>query len=162
MKRHNLFQKLFLFDFRSVARSIDHVTCPPPTYRIITRPYLITIRVFVCFIDEQGYFPFLSWAIGLQNLFAMIPRPWNFHDPVYLPRRRSRRNRSSTRSRRPKPEYDRNIISAFFALATAVLLAIAEAEPKWIKIIGGKCTGKYLGLYKVIAYSSSSDLGKFV
>lgn len=98
----------------------------------------------------------------MQVNFAMIPRPWNFHDPVYLPRRRSRRNRISSRSRRPKPEYDKNIVSAFFALATAVLLAIAEAEPKWIKIIGGKCSGQYLGLYKVIAYSSSSDLGKII
>ena len=97
---------------------------------------------------------------GLSKIFAMIPRPWTFHDPMYLPRRRSRRHRSS--SRRPKPEYDRNIVSAFFALATAVLLAIAEAEPKWIKIVGGKCSGQYLGLYKAIAYSSSSDLGRKV
>lgn len=70
------------------------------------------------------------------------------------------RRRNSRRGRRPKPEYERNIVSAFFALTSAVLVAIAEAEPKWVKIDGGRCDGDYLGLYKVIAYKSWRNLGK--
>lgn len=68
--------------------------------------------------------------------------------------------RHSRRTRRPKPEYERNIVSAFFALTSAVLIAIAEAEPKRLKIDGGRCDGDYLGLYKVIAYKSWRSLGK--
>ncbi|CAH3014521.1 unnamed protein product [Porites evermanni] len=85
----------------------------------------------------------------------MLPRPLYFSHPSSYSRRRSRNRRSS---RRPKPEYERNIVSAFFALASAVLLAIAEAEPKWLHIVSGKCQGKYMGLYKVIAYKHPEDL----
>ena len=88
----------------------------------------------------------------------MLPRPLYIPDYNGYSRRRSRSRRSS---RRPKPEYDRNIVSAFFALASAVLLAIAEAEPKWLRIVGGRCSGQYIGLYKVIAYRSPEDLSKF-
>jgi len=42
-----------------------------------------------------------------------------------------------------------------------VLLAIAEAEPKWLHIATGKCQGKYIGLYKVIAYKHPQNLSKF-
>ena len=73
---------------------------------------------------------------------------------------RRRNSRRSRHSRRPKPEYQRNVVSAFFALASAVLIAIAEAEPKWMKIVGGRCDGYYIGLYKVIAYKSWRSLGE--
>ena len=73
---------------------------------------------------------------------------------------RRRNSRRSHHSRRPKPEYERNIVSAFFALTSAVLIAIAEAEPKWLKIVGGRCNGDYIGLYKVIAYKSWRSLGE--
>ncbi|XP_048584630.1 transmembrane protein 127 isoform X2 [Nematostella vectensis] len=96
----------------------------------------------------------------MQVTGMLQPRPLYFESFQRSTHRRSRRNRNQHRHR-PKPEYERNIVSAFFALASAVLLAIAEAEPKWIKIIGGKCNGDYIGLYKVIAYKSSSDLEQF-
>ena len=42
-----------------------------------------------------------------------------------------------------------------------MLLAIAEAEPKWLHIVSGKCEGKYIGMYKVIAYKHPEELSKF-
>jgi len=42
-----------------------------------------------------------------------------------------------------------------------VLLAIAEAEPKWLHIATGKCQGKYIGLYKVIAYKHPQNLSSY-
>ena len=90
--------------------------------------------------------------------FGMLPRPLYFPYQSSYSRRRPRNRRSS---RRPKPEYERNIVSAFFALASAVLLAIAEAEPKWLHIVSGKCEGKYIGMYKVIAYKHPEELSKF-
>lgn len=86
------------------------------------------------------------------------PRPLQFGDYSGFTRRRS--NRRNRNSRRPKPEYERNVVSAFFALASAVLIAIAEAEPKWLRIVGGRCSGDYIGLYKVIAYKSAKSLGE--
>ncbi|XP_068709642.1 transmembrane protein 127-like [Montipora capricornis] len=88
----------------------------------------------------------------------MLPTPLYFPNPSSSARRRSRYRRGS---RRPKPEYERNVISAFFALASSVLLAIAEAEPKWLHIITGKCEGKYIGLYKVIAYKHPEVLTSY-
>ncbi|XP_020623822.1 transmembrane protein 127-like [Orbicella faveolata] len=88
----------------------------------------------------------------------MLPRPLYFPYQSSYSRRRPRNRRSS---RRPKPEYERNIVSAFFALASAVLLAIAEAEPKWLHIVGGKCEGKYIGMYKVIAYKHPEELTSY-
>lgn len=82
--------------------------------------------------------------------------------PVILPDYHGFQRRNARRTRRPKPEYERNIVSAFFALTSAVLIAIAEAEPKWLKIDGGRCDGNYVGLYKVIAYKSWRSLGMFV
>lgn len=90
--------------------------------------------------------------------FGMLPRPLYFPYQSSYSRRRPRNRRSS---RRPKPEYERNIVSAFFALASAVLLAIAEAEPKWLHIVSGKCEGKFIGMYKVIAYKHPEELSKF-
>lgn len=94
---------------------------------------------------------------GDRGLAGMLPTPLYFPNPSSSLRRRSRIRRNS---RRPKPEYERNIVSAFFALASAVLLAIAEAEPKWLHIVTGKCEGKYIGLYKVILYKHPETLGK--
>ncbi|XP_078354930.1 transmembrane protein 127-like [Oculina patagonica] len=88
----------------------------------------------------------------------MLPRPLYFPYQSSYSRRRPRNRRSS---RRPKPEYERNIVSAFFALASAVLLAIAEAEPKWLHIVSGKCEGKYIGMYKVIAYRHPEKLTSY-
>jgi hypothetical protein len=85
-------------------------------------------------------------------------RPLQFGDYSGFTRRRD--NRRDRNSRRPKPEYERNVVSAFFALASAVLIAIAEAEPKWLRIVGGRCSGDYIGLYKVIAYKSATSLGE--
>lgn len=85
----------------------------------------------------------------------MFPRPIYFPEYTGYSRRRRRGARH-----RPKPEYDRDIIAAFFALASAVLLAVAEAEPRWLRLEGGRCSGNYIGLYKVIAYKSTKDLGK--
>lgn len=90
--------------------------------------------------------------------FGMLPRPLYFPYQSSYSRRRPRNRRSS---RRPKPEYERNIVSAFFALGSAVLLAIAEAEPKWLHIVSGKCEGKYIGMYKVIAYKHPEELSEF-
>ena len=95
--------------------------------------------------------------LGDRGCFGMLPRPLYFPNHSSHLRRRSRNRRSS---RRPKPEYERNIFSAFFALASAVLLAIAEAEPKWLHIVSGKCEGRYIGLYKVIAYKHPEELSK--
>lgn len=96
---------------------------------------------------------------GVCDTLGMLPRPLYFPLQSSYSRRRSRNRRNS---RRPKPEYERNIVSAFFALASAVLLAIAEAEPKWLHVVTGKCEGKYIGLYKVIAYRHPEELGKFL
>ena len=90
--------------------------------------------------------------------FGMLPRPLYFPYQSSYSRRRPRNRRSS---RRPKPEYERNIVSAFFALGSAVLLAIAEAEPKWLHIVSGKCEGKYIGMYKVIAYKHPEELSEW-
>lgn len=96
--------------------------------------------------------------LGDRGCFGMLPRPLYFPNHSSHLRRRSRNRRSS---RRPKPEYERNIFSAFFALASAVLLAIAEAEPKWLHIVSGKCEGRYIGLYKVIAYKHPEELTSY-
>lgn len=105
---------------------------------------------------------FVTWESETRDFncgcFGMLPRPLYFPYQSSYSRRRPRNRRSS---RRPKPEYERNIVSAFFALAAAVLLAIAEAEPKWLHIVSGKCEGKYIGMYKVIAYKHPEDLSKF-
>jgi len=109
--------------------------------------------VLVCFVPgENETKDFYCGCVG------MLPRPLYFPYQSSYSRRRPRNRRSS---RRPKPEYERNIVSAFFALASAVLLAIAEAEPKWLHIVGGKCEGKYIGMYKVIAYKHPEELSKF-
>ncbi|XP_029197685.1 transmembrane protein 127-like [Acropora muricata] len=89
----------------------------------------------------------------------MLPNPLHFPNPSSSSRRRSRYNRRG--SHRPKPEYERNVVSAFFALASAVLLAIAEAEPKWLHILSGKCEGKIIGLYKVVAYKHPEVLTSY-
>ena len=92
---------------------------------------------------------------NLTHSYAMFPRPIRFPEYQGYSRRRRRGSRH-----RPKPEYDRDITAAFFALASAILLAVAEAEPRWLLLKGGRCSGYYIGLYKVIAYKSAKDLGE--
>ena len=120
-------------------------------------------RILACSCCAPSCFGlFCSWESEKRDFhcgcFGMLPRPLYFPYQSSYSRRRPRNRRSS---RRPKPEYERNIVSAFFALAAAVLLAIAEAEPKWLHIVSGKCEGKYIGMYKVIAYKHPEELSKF-
>ncbi|XP_057306771.1 transmembrane protein 127-like isoform X2 [Hydractinia symbiolongicarpus] len=64
--------------------------------------------------------------------------PYTFHS------RRRRRHR-----RHGKPEFRRNIPSAFFGLIVTGLYAVTMAEPNWFQLEGGECTGKHLGLYTI-------------
>ena len=69
----------------------------------------------------------------------MFGRP---HFPYSLQTRRSRRHHG-------KPEYHRNIPSAFFGLVVAGLFAVTIAEPNWFHLDGGLCTGRHVGLYTI-------------
>ena len=122
--------------------------CPVHSHKVAAR-HLVLVWVVPGVNETRGF---------ICGCFGMLPRPLYFPYQSSYSRRRPRNRRSS---RRPKPEYERNIISAFFALASAVLLAIAEAEPKWLHIVSGKCEGKYIGMYKVIAYKHPEELSKF-
>jgi len=127
---------------------------PPQCTRILPLGCTVVAArhlVLVCFVPGKT-------RDFICGCFGMLPRPLYFPYQSSLSRRRPRNRRSS---RRPKPEYERNIVSAFFALASAVLLAIAEAEPKWLHIVSGKCAGKYIGMYKIIAYKHPEELSKF-
>jgi len=75
----------------------------------------------------------------------MFPRT---HLPYSLHSRRHRR-------RHGKPEYRRNIPSAFFGLVVTGLFAVTMAEPNWFHLSGGICTGKHIGLYTIFGVDKS-------
>ena len=80
----------------------------------------------------------------------------NFYSPYSL-HGRSRRHRRNG----GKPEPERNIPAAFFSLVVGGIYAVAMAEPKWLKIHGGKCNKMAIGLYKIFGsgrYTSQKSL----
>ena len=76
----------------------------------------------------------------------MFPRshfPYSFHTRRY-------------RRRHGKPEYHRNIPSAFFGLVVTGLFAVIMAEPNWFHLDGGVCTGKHVGLYTIFGVKNDT------
>ena len=67
---------------------------------------------------------------------------------LYTPYSLHTRSRRHTRNG-GKPEPERNIPAAFFSLVVGGIYAVAMAEPKWLKINGGKCNNMAIGLYKL-------------
>ena len=80
----------------------------------------------------------------------------NLYPPYSLHTRGRRHGRNAS-----KPEPERNIPAAFFSLVVSGIFAVAMAEPKWMKIHGGKCNNMAIGLYKIFGvgrYSSPANL----
>lgn len=77
--------------------------------------------------------------------------PYTFHS------RRRRRHR-----RHGKPEFRRNIPSAFFGLIVTGLYAVTMAEPNWFQLEGGECTGKHLGLYTIFGMDVEHMKGMYI
>lgn len=61
---------------------------------------------------------------------------------------------------RPKPLSQRNLVSAFFGLTTVIFIATALVEPRWFAVRGKPCTGRHIGIYKMLSLKSKSPLKK--
>lgn len=104
--------------------------------------------------------------ISSIRIFVEIQRFHNFRCVSVMPSPERLFNgpmsRHHTTSRyHPKPLSQRNLLSAFFGLTAVVFLATAIVEPRWFHVKGGRCSGHYLGIYKMLTLSSRSTLSKY-
>ena len=94
------------------------------------------------------------WAVRrFQCVSIMLSPPSFFNNP-------STRHRSTSRYR-PKPLSQRNLLSAFFGLTSVVFLATALVEPRWFYVKGGKCSGHFIGIYKMLSLKRTDALSKY-
>lgn len=112
-------------------------------------------RRFGCVLRSYlvKYFPIFLAIRRFQCVSIMLSPPSFLNNP-------STRHRSTSRYR-PKPLSQRNLLSAFFGLTSVVFLATALVEPRWFYVKGGKCSGHFIGVYKMLSLKSTDTLSKY-